>query len=298
MDCQAGGRGSLGDGLANAPGATGATLQNFEGSKNAADSAPVAAENQHTIEPLALPIAKDPLAIADHPPGGTRLSADAARTLTDQIRRDTTLVYVQLLRAYEGNAHGALGYTSWGAYCEAELQIGRSRSYRLIDAARVAEVVQSPTGDSDTQTITANPAPPALSERVARELSPLLGDPDELRHTYVDSIETAPRDATGRPAVTASHVRATVETRREVRDHEGVAPITVTAPKLAKPRMNVLDAVAHVAKLITVSGPNDELQDAARKARAVLDKRWRGTAPETLAACIRVLLDAIVSGTP
>ena len=167
MDCQTGGRGSVGDGLVNAPGATGATLQNFEGSKNAANSAPVAAENQHTIEPLALPIAKDPLAIADHPPGGTRLSADAARTLTDQIRRDTTLVYVQLLRAYEGNAHGALGYTSWGAYCEAELQIGRSRSYRLIDAARVAEVVQSPTGDSDTQTITANPAPPALSERVA-----------------------------------------------------------------------------------------------------------------------------------
>ena len=79
---------------------------------------------------------------------------------------------------------------------------------------------------------------------------------------------------------------------------ESISSAANRQPPALRTSANALDAITRVAKLITVSGPNDELQDAARKARAVLDKRWRGTAPEALAACIRVLLDAIVSGTP
>jgi hypothetical protein len=50
--------------------------------------------------------------------------------------------------------HTALGYSSWQAYCETEFGFGRSQSYRLLEAGRVAELV--PHG--------------GMNERQAREL--------------------------------------------------------------------------------------------------------------------------------
>jgi hypothetical protein len=86
-----------------------------------------------------------------------------ARRLTDEVKRDAEALWQKLVELYDGGAHAALGYSSWQAYCEAEFGFGRSQSYRLLEAGRVAELV--PHG--------------GMNERQARELAPLLRDEDE-----------------------------------------------------------------------------------------------------------------------
>jgi len=48
------------------------------------------------------------------------LTADEARDLTESIRRDLNAFVAKIIRAYEGQAHTALGYGSWATYCSAE----------------------------------------------------------------------------------------------------------------------------------------------------------------------------------
>ena len=117
-------------------------------------------------------------------PAGKPLTEDAARKLTDSIKRDVQAIWVQLLRAYEGNAHGALGYSGWSSYCEIEFDFSKTRSYRLLQAARVIEATELPIGDSGIE-----------SESVAREFTPLLGDSDALKDAHTEAASTAPRDA-------------------------------------------------------------------------------------------------------
>jgi hypothetical protein len=49
------------------------------------------------------------------------LTADEARELTAEIRRDLDGLLPKIKRAFEGRADRALGYESWQAYCAAEL---------------------------------------------------------------------------------------------------------------------------------------------------------------------------------
>jgi VRR-NUC domain-containing protein len=90
------------------------------------------------------------------------LGPSEARRLTDEIKRDAEALWGKLVELYDGGAHTALGYSSWQAYCETEFGFGRSQSYRLLEAGRVAELV--PHG--------------GMNERQARELAPLLRDQD------------------------------------------------------------------------------------------------------------------------
>ena len=48
------------------------------------------------------------------------LDADRARQLTDEVKADAAALWAKLLQLYEGNAHKALGYTSWAKYCRTE----------------------------------------------------------------------------------------------------------------------------------------------------------------------------------
>jgi hypothetical protein len=91
------------------------------------------------------------------------LDAVEARRLTEEVKLDAKALWQKLLRLYERGAHVALGYTSWHAYCETEFGFGQSHSYRLLDAGRVATLV-----------------PQLGNEAQARELVPLLDEPDEL----------------------------------------------------------------------------------------------------------------------
>lgn len=53
------------------------------------------------------------------------MSKTEARTLTDEIRADAEDLYRKILRAFEGEAHTALGYASWEDYRAAEFPVLR-----------------------------------------------------------------------------------------------------------------------------------------------------------------------------
>lgn len=108
-----------------------------------------------------------------------QMSLDEARRLTDEVKTDAAALWSKLLRLYEGRAHIALGYASWGAYWTAEFGGGTSHAYRLLDAARVVEMLHSPMGESLQ-----------LDERQARELVPLLDEPESMREVYREAVET------------------------------------------------------------------------------------------------------------
>jgi hypothetical protein len=116
-----------------------------------------------------------------------------ARRLTDQVKSDAQALWQKLVELYEGGAWSALNYPSWHEYCATEFGFGRSHSYRLLEAGRVAELV--PHG--------------GMNERQARELAPVLREDDEeavvdlwceLREEYGEQL-------------TAAKVRAAVEKR-------------------------------------------------------------------------------------
>lgn len=97
-----------------------------------------------------------------------------ARDLTDEVKEDAARLWTKLLRLYEGGAHIALGYGSWGEFYAEEFGQTARTGYRLLEAARVAEVL------SDTHVTD----PP--SQNVALTLAPGLREdgPDAVRETW------------------------------------------------------------------------------------------------------------------
>lgn len=141
-----------------------------------------------------------------------------ARQLTDAVKADAASLWAKLLRLYEGGAHRALGYASWGAYFTAEFRQASSYGYRLLEAARVQDVLaDSPMGESVS----------TVQERQARALAPLLDTPPLLRAAWQEA--TARSD--GQP--TAATVREVVNEQRAVADGPGVVPLPPTADPLA-----------------------------------------------------------------
>jgi hypothetical protein len=68
------------------------------------------------------------------------LGEDEARTLTDEFAADVTALRGRYLVLYEGQAHLALGYSSWGDYCEAEFGVSDSEAYRMLDSDRLSRL--------------------------------------------------------------------------------------------------------------------------------------------------------------
>ncbi len=134
-----------------------------------------------------------------------RLNETQARTLTEEIKGRAEELWGRLLEAYEGGAHLALGYSSWGEYFEAEFGGSSRHGYRLLDARRVVEAIE---GASDQLVTDQMP-----TEAQARELSPLVKeDPEEAAELWGDVVEEARQ--TGK-SVTAEMVRAWVQERKE-----------------------------------------------------------------------------------
>ncbi|TMC06075.1 MAG: hypothetical protein E6J41_19985 [Chloroflexi bacterium] len=89
-----------------------------------------------------------------------------AALLTERIRAATRRVCLLLLKAHEGRAWIALGYSSWNQYVRSEFSISRSRSYELLDQARVVLRLRDAAG---TQTV------PEVSAYLALHIKPRLG---------------------------------------------------------------------------------------------------------------------------
>jgi hypothetical protein len=138
------------------------------------------------------------------------LGPSAARRLTDEVKRDAEALWRKLVELYDGGAHLALGYASWGAYFEQEFGQSGRRGYQLLDAGRVLESVNH-----------GSTAPP--NERQARELVPLLEQPEQLRETWseVRELQAEPtaadvREAVGKrlPPEARAHLKREVDRRR------------------------------------------------------------------------------------
>lgn len=125
-----------------------------------------------------------------------RLSETQARELTDEVKSDAEALWRKLVELYEGEAHLALGYTSWGAYFETEFGGSRARAYQLLEAGRVLEAVQN---------FGLKPA----NDHQARELAPLLKQPEVLREAWSEVIEENPEP-------TAADVRDVVRRKMDV----------------------------------------------------------------------------------
>lgn len=165
------------------------------------------------------------------------LTAEAARVLTDEVKADAAALWAKLLELYEGGAHLALGYSSWGAYCSDEFDMGKSRSYQVLDAARVIEALPESTNCGMRSAL---PVDAPRSEGVARELVPVLrADPESIPEVWGEVV------AEKGPQPTAAEVREVVS--RHV------------TPKQAKAQGQLITGIVEKARLIEELAPHLDL---------------------------------------
>lgn len=103
-----------------------------------------------------------------------------------------------LLEIRDGRKYRDRQFLTFEDYCKERWGMARSRAYQLMDAAAVSTVVDIPV------------------ERQARELVPLLSEPEVLREAWAEAQERA--TAEDKP-VTAALVREVVEQKRGMDVH-------------------------------------------------------------------------------
>lgn len=128
------------------------------------------------------------------------LSKAKARALTDEVKADAVALWAKLLELYEGKAHKALGYKSWGAYFEAEFGQSGSHGYKLLNAAKVAPLITIDGNGED------------VGPLIADTLAPVLKNEGEqaVKETY------AKAQADHGPKPTAKQVKQTVQAKGEI----------------------------------------------------------------------------------
>lgn len=190
------------------------------------------------------------------------LTRDEARKLTDEVKGDAAALWTKLVRLYEGKAHKALGFRSWGAYYEAEFGGSARRGYQLLNAGRVFEKL--PIGTDLVQrphecTIVQRPS----AETVLRELSPILRNAgDAVAEAWKESVE----EANGQP--TAKQVRDVVQ-RRNGKPPLALAPTPMPeappSPALWKTRLIAI--IDGLQQLVSEELPRDEIVRVATEVR-------------------------------
>lgn len=74
-------------------------------------------------------------------PRARALTSVEARRLGLAAKTKSALQSLIVSRAHEGKAHYALGYRTWKEFCDKELDMSESRSFQLIDQAKVLREV-------------------------------------------------------------------------------------------------------------------------------------------------------------
>jgi hypothetical protein len=125
-----------------------------------------------------------------------RLSLAEARDLTEEVKADAASLWAKLLTLYEGEAHIALGYSSWGDYYAEEFGESKRHGYRILEAARVVAEL---------------PSDQLVTESVAREIAPVLKDegPEAVEEVWGEVVQEHG------PNPTAAQVRETVQERKD-----------------------------------------------------------------------------------
>jgi hypothetical protein len=88
-------------------------------------------------------LTSSPVAPTNTPGRAESMSRPEALVLTERIRTQGQQVCYLLWEAHQRRAWAALGYASWERYIRQEFGMSRSRSYDLLDQARVLSELQS-----------------------------------------------------------------------------------------------------------------------------------------------------------
>lgn len=142
------------------------------------------------------------------------LEKDEARALTDEIIGDAGKLEEKLLKAYEGGAHIALGYSSWGEYFEAEFGQSKRRGYQILDAGIVSRALEDASARSCTEQ--------APNQDQSLALSPLAkSNPEEAAQVWKEVVEEHG------DKLTAADVKQAVTERSEYKAYlEKLPPLT------------------------------------------------------------------------
>lgn len=182
-----------------------------------------------------------------------RLSPGIARILTDEVKRDAESLWRKLVELYEGGAHVSLKYGSWHAYCDAEFGMSQAHSYRLLHAGRALSVIQLD-----------NELPHPATESQARELAPLLDQPEALKEAWAEVVEL-------HPAPTARDVRDVVQRKMDV--HYSSATDDWSTPQ---DLFDALDTEFHFTVDVCATPANAKCADYFTVADDGLAQEWRG----------------------
>jgi len=130
------------------------------------------------------------VAIVVHP----QLTFDDAHALTDHIKETVESVWEMLQKAHDGKGWNPLGYASWANYVRTELDMGRSRSYQILDQA---EVIKPLTDAASNAPVSTTVDTPVVTERQARRIKP------KLKEAVAEVREAVAKGATPGDAVDA-----------------------------------------------------------------------------------------------
>jgi hypothetical protein len=182
------------------------------------------------------------------------LTAIDARRLTDEVKADAKRLWAKLMSLYEGGAHIALGYTSWADYCEHEFYMSKSQGYRLLQAAQVVNQLarDSPIGESLKVT-----SQVPESEAIAREMVPLLRNPQALDEAWNEAVQEA-----GGDVPTAAKVKEVVSRKLATLplEKKPLHDLEDLDPNLFKIATRAIGMTNELAKFVSEHKPKDVWQ--------------------------------------
>lgn len=121
------------------------------------------------------------------------MTKDAARELTDQIKATATATYVLVHRAHEFKCWVSLGYNTWEDYVVTEFDMSKSRSYQLINQAKVVQAIQDVVPDgtnimlTEAQARDVEKALPKITDKIKNQTKDQT--PSEAAKTVKDIVE-------------------------------------------------------------------------------------------------------------
>jgi hypothetical protein len=145
-----------------------------------------------------------------------KLDEQGARQLTERIRSTTRLVCLLLMEAHERRAWLLLGYRTWEQYVQKEFGFSRSRSYELVDQARVILAIRAAAGMSEV---------PDISAFAAQQIKPHMAG---VLRTISERVPALPRE------------RMTEAVAEIVREARATRRAAGAAPRPASPVCEVL----------------------------------------------------------
>lgn len=155
-------------------------------------------------------------------------NADAV-ALTQRIKDAAESIWSLLLEAHERQAWRVLGYATWADYVKCEFDMSRSRSYHLLDQARVIREIGSVVSTSVD-----------ISEAEVRDLKPVV---DEVKAEIAEAVkDAAPEDV---PAIVKETITQKRETIRAARP--APKPNSVDAPNIGAMVAEARNSPSHVA---------------------------------------------------